>query len=414
MRQLPAIVVAALVIRLALAPFGQFEGDVNFAREWGDQLAEGGPGSFYDITAADHLPGDLWVFWGLGEAVDLGSHASAFGTETAVLAVKLVPILSDLAIVALLFSIGRRIAGERAGLVAAALYALNPASIFLASIWGQWDSLSAAFALLAVWLYLRGWALWSLPAITYAVLIKPQLGAIALVLLVAAALGPRERRPRLRQVALGAALSAGLLVALTAPFDVPPWPGGETLFDRARFAFERYQEPTVSGFNVWELPSDVLSRDTDSQTLLLGTSYRTAAAVLLLAAFAAILVRLASLPRSDRLLWACLGVTMALFVLPTRVHERWILPAVVFAAVVAACDRRYRTVALLLGLSAFVNVFWVYDLRQPAPDILLISDGNGAAPLVFALLNLGLLAYILVWPTRPEHDSSLRRAPART
>jgi dolichyl-phosphate-mannose-protein mannosyltransferase len=411
MRWLLAILAAALVLRLALAPIGQYQGDVDSERRWGDQLARSGPADFYDLTGSDHLPGDLWITWGLAEAVDLESHDRALGTETAVLAVKLVPILADIAIVALLFAIGRRVAGERAGLLAAGLYAFNPAPIFLASIWGQWDAISAALALLAVWLFLRGQMLWSLPAITYAALIKPQLAAIGLLLVLAAAFGPRERRPSSSQVALGALLSAALALAVTLPFDVPPWPGDGSLFDRARYAFELYDYPTVGALNFWQLPSPYLSGDHDSQTFALGLSYRTVATGLALAAVAAITVRFVRLASRERLLWACLALTTALFVLPTRVHERWLLPAVAFSAAVAVCDRRYRVIAVLLGLSCFANLFWSYDLAYEAPAIPLISEGSDAGPKLFALLNVGLLAYILVWPPRPEQDSNLRPTP---
>src|SRR3712207_7376899 len=39
----------------------------------------------------------------------------------------------------------------------------NPGSIFLSSIWGQWDAVSALGALIALWLLMRGSPEWSLP-----------------------------------------------------------------------------------------------------------------------------------------------------------------------------------------------------------------------------------------------------------
>ncbi|MEK6277808.1 MAG: hypothetical protein AABM29_07340 [Actinomycetota bacterium] len=402
------MLLAALVLRLAIAPFGQYEGDITLYRGWGDSLADDGPGNFYATSRADHLPGDLWVIWGLGEVVALDSREQALGTEAPVLVVKLVPILADLAIVALLFAIGRRLAGPRAGLVAAGLYAFNPAPIFLASVWGQWDSLSAAFALLAVLLFLRGQVVGALPALTYAALVKPQLALIGVVFVAAAVLGPRKLRASPRQFALGGAVSLAVLLALTLPFDVPPWPGDSSLFEQASTAFDRYQAPSVSAFNFWALWSDVLTSGDayDSATFALGISYRTWGAVLLLAALAVAVVRYAGDPGPSRLLWACLLVTTALFALPTRVHERYFLPAIVFAAAVAACDRRYRAVAVLLSVSCFANLYWIYNLSYEAPYIPQLSDGGDAMTTTFALLNLGLLAFMLLRPPRSSEDSS--------
>ncbi|HTA54744.1 MAG TPA: glycosyltransferase family 39 protein, partial [Candidatus Acidoferrales bacterium] len=69
--------------------------------------------------------------------------------------VKLPAILADLGVGALVYAIVRRFAGTGYALGAAALYLLNPATIYISALWGQVDSISGGLALLEIYLLLR-------------------------------------------------------------------------------------------------------------------------------------------------------------------------------------------------------------------------------------------------------------------
>src|SRR5215210_1915922 len=174
---LGTMLVAGLALRVALSPVGGFETDHTAMRIWADWLLTKPLSSFYSEGFADHLPGDLWILWLLGHLYHLVSPNSAV-SNLPVTMLKAVPALADTAAAGQLFVIARRFAGPAAGLLAAALLLFNPGPIFLAGIWGQWDAVSAAVALLALWLYLRDRPEWAFPALTYAALIKPPLAAL--------------------------------------------------------------------------------------------------------------------------------------------------------------------------------------------------------------------------------------------
>ena len=153
-RLLP-ILVAGLAVRLLLAPVGGLKGDLDVVRAWAERLTTLPLSRFYDTAQiVDHLPGDLWILWAIAHLHRLVLPGGDFGGASFLLLIKLVPILADLGIAVLLFLVARRLAGARVGIVAAAAWALNPAPIFLASIWGQWDSVSACVALGALWCFL--------------------------------------------------------------------------------------------------------------------------------------------------------------------------------------------------------------------------------------------------------------------
>lgn len=398
-RRLALILLGGLAVRLLITPFGGFDADIALYADWAAVLADEGPRHFYEQARADHLPGDLWVLWLIAEVHPIEGGVGAPYDSGFEFLIKLTPILADTAIAVLLFAIGRRLAGERAGLGAAALYAFNPAPIFLASVWGQWDSLSAAFALLGVWCVIRGWYAGALPALTYAALIKPQLGLIGVFALIVIALSRPPPARYWRQILVGTLSSAALTVIVTVPFGAAPWAADSSIFERARVAIDLYPAPDVSAFNFWYLwfePFPAGLEGNDGATFFLGASFRAWSIVLLSAALLAVVVRLVRMPRPERLVWGCLAGTLATFVLATRMHERYLLPAVVFAVATAVLGRRWLLIAALVSLSCLANLYWIYDFAYRAESLPLLTGSY--VPTVFSLLNIGLLIYVLLLP----------------
>jgi hypothetical protein len=126
----------------------------------------------------DHLPGDLWIHWIISRvyfALNPGSPFEAIPQYV----FKLAPCAADLGIGLTLFLLARQMGHGSAGLVAAAIFTFNPASMFLTAIWGQWDAVATLFGLLALWLLLRGNVELSFPALAYAALVKPQYALLA-------------------------------------------------------------------------------------------------------------------------------------------------------------------------------------------------------------------------------------------
>ena len=154
---LAVLLLVGLLLRLTIAyvllPGSGFESDIGTFTSWALRLGANGPSTFYaNAGFADYPPGYLYVLWlvgGLGSVLAPFAHGDA-GAATAAL-IKLPPIFLDIAVGALLYYLvtrwrANRPDAARLGLIAAALYVLNPVTWYDSAVWGQVDATGAAIA----------------------------------------------------------------------------------------------------------------------------------------------------------------------------------------------------------------------------------------------------------------------------
>ena len=373
-RAILLILAGGLALRLVLAfvvyPGQGFASDMGQFWQWAQALASGGPGSFYaSVSTANYPPGFLYVLWGLG----------AIGDPDLL---KVPAILADIGIAALAYALASRWRGQRAGIVAAALFLFLPVSWYDSALWGQVDSLGTLVAMLALLFLVDGWSEAALATAVLALLVKPQyailLGVVLPVLVRRHLLRPGSGpRPVLGRVGLAADRALGGLlrdqgprrlassvvlagivgILVLLPFDISVYApssladvplissvaGLVGLFGRLG---SEYSVLTANAFNPWALvgsPSLAAvagagqgSWLADSLPVLFGVPAVTVGAALLVAVGVVVagglLVRDGPLP----ILLGFTILALAFFVLPTRVHERYAFPFFATAAVVAA------------------------------------------------------------------------------
>jgi hypothetical protein len=412
---LPAILLLGLAIRLALIPVESFQADAARRELWTQRLlSEPLPDFYASDIGFGIFPGELWLLWLAAHFYEaLSPLFQALAIPLPAL-LELIPVFADVGIGVVLFLLGRGFAGSAAGLVAAALYLFNPGPIFITSVWGQWDAVGLVFVLLGLWLFLRGSPIVAAMALVYAVLIGPRFALLLPLFAIAFILqhwrpaswrfafgGPSATLPadhgRMWLRGLGA-LTAGGAVALFAllPFGVglPPLPARWSLWDLLAKSGDVYPFTSVNAFNLWATPLAGIGWP-DDQTNLFAFSDRLWGQGLLAVACLAVLVNLWRHGGDRALVWACFATNLAVFVLPTRVQERHLLPAVAFAALAAAIAPGASWVYVALSLILVGNVAAVYRLGHANPDLTLLPSFS---PWVAAtsLLCVGIFVYLLL------------------
>ncbi len=459
---LTTILVLGLALRVFIAgiylPLSGFSIDVGDFTAWGQRLASVGPAAFYEAGYfSDYPPGYLYVLWLLG---GIGGLLGAFvGQDATGGLVKIPAILADVGVAWLLFSIASRwggqlvdrarfaVTGETLGLAAATVYLFNPGTIFDSAVWGQIDSVGTLVLLGTIYALARGWTEVAAIGAVIAMLVKFQ---FAFLIPIVAIVGLRRhllgrssepahdgQRDVLRVLT---SLAAGVvtLVMLMLPFGMAvyaPLPGGDpngflgilpeadpttSLIGKFVEAAGTYTGLSINAFNLWRNPwtglGDTLTWGDDTTIGLvagpLALTWQQVGTVL----FAIVaLVALVQVARRDDLrgiLVASLLIAIAFFVLPTRVHERYLFPALALAAPLLLSGRIWPWVYGGLSLSFFANIYWVYTedwsfapgitnpgangLPMPQSELLTASLFTDAGIWLLALLSVALLL-VVTW-----------------
>ena len=440
---LAILLLSGLALRLTIAyillPGSGFESDLASFSGWTRTLAEVGPGSFYaNAGFADYPPGYLYVLWLVGLLSDVLAPLSGSAPDAIIgTLIKLPPMLADVAVATVLYRMVARWSsapGHDApglGLLAAGFYLFNPVTWYDSALWGQADAVGALVMLLGVAALLRGNPEGSAVLAVLAGLIKPQFGVVlapivAVVLLrrhlIARGSGP-VRRPWLPAwlaaraqrtqgpvrilTSAGAALAVLLLVIAPFGLDIPG------LIDLMARTAGGYEYLSVNAYNPWALvgaegaPPLAATGGWSADTVpLLGPVPGVLIGTLLLAGgFLIGLGRL--LRRADR--WSIVLVTVFLslcfFILPTRVHERYLFPAFAFLPLLAAAQGRWRWATVALAVGSFLNLHAILTTDLYATDNLAglpLGDLFRSYPgvLLSVLLQTSVFAFV-AWRLRP-------------
>jgi Gpi18-like mannosyltransferase len=451
------LLAVGLALRLIIAyllPGSGFRVDISSFQFWANELADHGINGFYARAAApqhgffaDYTPGYLYVLWLVGTVGNVVGGVGDF--------IKIPPILGDLALAYLVWSMVRELGGsERAAKLGALIVLLNPVTWFDSVVWGQVDSVGVVALLLSVRELWRDRPERSAILAATAALIKPQLGImipIVAVVVIRRALRPKgghgaEEPPEERstttpweRTARGPLriLTTGLAGFLTAI--VLSVPFGLSLPGLVSQVFKTaggYPYTSVNAFNPWALVSHTdqngqaesiaLNRAWVCDTTILaskpsefrigpwvipelsspGSAIDKCPDALMIGAFPALYVGAALFliaaalalslvaRRPDRLtiLVGLAVLALAFFVLPTRVHERYLFPFVAIAAIPAAVSLRWRVAYVLSGAATFANMYVI--LTTYYRDNPRITDWLGIGQMLASYPGVALAAVI--------------------
>ena len=429
-RRLWLLLAAALAVRLALMPLPD-PFDADLTTFWLPWMAYGAQHGLAQLYLEGHPPVNypplyLALLVGLGKLYGLVVPGFEYTPLQSVL-IKLPAVLADLGITALLYAAAWRVVQIRDAsapsvsttgthdrttarpndrnkeswfpLLAAALWALNPAVIYVSAFWAQVDSIHTLWMLAALLAALgRRWG-WSGVLMALALLTKLH-AVVLLPLLFVLALRHSWRALAGGALGLGGTLALGLL-----PFAL------NGMLDRVLLVYFGavgfYPKLSVNAFNGWFLVQTLsvqwLGREILDTARVIGPVTLRWVGLALLGGYTAVLLGLLWprlepgrraldgqttavrpwLPAQARLLvfFAAGLLVFGFFSLATEMHERYGLPALAFLALPAAFWRRALWPYLLLTVVFSLNLLRVlpwgpgifFALESIPGDRLLVS-----------------------------------------
>ena len=293
--------------------------------------------------------------------------------------IKLVPNLFDTATAFLIFVSVRKRLDFKIALLATALYAFNPAVIFNAAVWGQFDAIYTFFLILSLFLIFKSKPKLAVVAFMLGVLTKPQSIALAplMVFLI-------FRKSNWKGFFTSILLAIATVFAVIIPFE---WTNPVDFLGKIYFgAYSTYGETSVNAFNIWAF-GGVRQPDTGA-TFLIGWILFAALAV-----FAVYFVH-KRLVVSEELviLFAAFLLFFGFFMLPTRIHERYLFPALSVLALTFPFLKKTRPIYGFLSITCLVNQAYVLyflnnDLFIPSGDLVALAVSS---------INLIVFLYVLV------------------
>jgi Gpi18-like mannosyltransferase len=300
--------------------------------------------------------------------------------------VKLAPNLFDLGTALLIYIFVRKQSTFKLALAATALYTFNPAVIYNAAVWGQFDAIYTFFLILSLMLALKSKPKLSAAALAIGLLTKPQ--GIALAPLIAFLI---YKKNGLKQMLVSVLVFAGTVFLVIAPFD---WGGSPVTFLSNIYfgAYRGYAYTSINAFNLWGLYGLWVP---DGNLFIVGWA--------LFGAFAAFTLYFLHkrFNASDEFLaiFAAFMLFFAFFMLPTRIHERYLFPAISVLALMFPFLKKARPLYAVLTATLLINQAYVlYWLNAYYPNAGPNLTGD---PVVLAVSVINLLMFlyasILMW-----------------
>lgn len=313
---------------------------------WAIRLSNFNFAQFYskDIFT-DYTPGYLYILSILGflrNYLQLPDNLFYF-------LLKIPAIISELIIGLLIYTEIKKSISQKMAILISSLVLFNPALIFNSSVWGQVDSILTVLLLATIIALKNKNLVFSSILFGLALLTKPQ--SIALIPLFGIFLIFHFKLSALLKLSV-----PGLLIIFILSFPFFP---NQTLINFTQHVLKtanEYSYTSLNAYNVWGAVGFWIP---DNQTWN-NLSYQMWGYILL--AIYWIIIFYFYFKQKLSIYALAVLATLAFFFLPTRVHERYLYPTLVFLILLIAVYKS-RLILILTGILSvlhFLNLYYVY------------------------------------------------------
>ncbi len=363
--------------------YAGFMSDQNLFVQWMNALRQYGLGTVYIHDPNINYP-PLFLLFMQGYAALL--HGFGITIQAGQLSFKSLLIVLDLVAGIAVFgwSLGKEKAIVRWGLLC--LFVLNPALIVNSSIWGQVDILNGMLMAGALLTFLASPILAGI-LFVLALLTKLQAIVIAPVfgLYLLKSLWQRNIKP-LIHMTIGAVIPVIGVAIYFASYG-----GLQAMFKSAYMsAVGLYTQVTLNALNIWFYVVGTVPTTSDTAKLWNIISLRNLGFILLLLAviYTGIYLWKCRTITTAILLKAGAWISFAFFMLPTEIHERYSIPALILILLVTMLDRKWIAIACILSVTITYNLWGVLTSNLPQLSGIVVVWIH-----IFILLWIGWLMY---------------------
>lgn len=417
---------AAFALRIAITPLA-FHDDLIVNATWGEWVDNVGALGFYDAKHKDlpdptqpplisllygwqHSFAERQITWVLRyTSAVINNHNiypgffaplltftdwfdSHYGVSphkwSVLITMKIIPILSDVAIGLGIYFLARRRLDNNMPLLFAALYQFSPFSWYVSALWGQYDQVAFLFSLISFLLLLHPKFVLLAPLFfVISVGIKPT----TLIFAPLFAFGLMVQRPRFAVFASSLALAVGSLVLTVLPFSGSSlWPFIDqsllpAIFDKADHRLVN------NAFNFWKIFAGQMQISGDEIVLIVSNKLWgfLVWGIMNILAFSA----LHKAPRRlDNMLVAIFTVSAGGFMFLTNMLERYYFAGVISLLFVCIYKPKLLPYWVLVSIIFWINLYkewWYPDFMGFMRDALLFDD--------YVLVRLLSLANLVIF-----------------
>jgi dolichyl-phosphate-mannose-protein mannosyltransferase len=373
-RKILALCLTAFLFRLALSPHLTYERDLNCWVGWSDWIIERGFKRFYEGWS-DYLPGYLYVLWFLGKIRQVLEGLN-FSVNLYVL-YKLPAILADVAMVYLIYSLVKKWANKNLALLASLVYAFNPAVFANSTLWGHIDSLNTLFYLLTLITLIKGKVILSSVFLAISCLIKPQ-GLVLVPLTVLILL----KKKNLKLTIFYCSSFIALFLLAFVPFfnfqfthfagflrnAIFNFQFFQFILSRYQVSLGQYQYTSLNAFNFWAVNKMWWKADSLKFLLLPCQFWGLIVFGMIYGGCLWLLWKRYKLSSKEKFsifnfqfsISLLAVIFSALFLFPTRVHERHLFSVFPFLVLAATIIPRLWWIYGWYSLSYFLNLAFAY------------------------------------------------------
>lgn len=384
------VVFVVLITRVLITLLPSHKVDMGMYNYWSHFLADKGFTGIYE----NHLvygPAYLYLLFISGKLASIFTVSDL----THEFLIKFWAVLFDFIGGFFIYLIGKQYRKRKLGFWVGIFYILNPAIFINSSIWGQFDSLLATLLFAVVYCFSLKRQVTAIILYTIAILTKPQ--SIFLFPLVFYLFFFQDFRwKKILQGALGAIFTYLILVLPvfrpTPAIISNPLQWIVNLFlwlPRLYFKYVNdYPYATANGFNLWMILGGQTVHDSEP---FFGLTFAAWEKILLIVLWIFCLWAFIKIKKNNfSLYYIAYLLGFGFFMFYGRMHERYLVPALIFLVVCILSDSFLWILTIILSICVWMNQYYMYELAKK--DIYWLARDDQLA-LVVAFVSLVIFGY---------------------